>query len=1686
MSFLDALGDTAKSLGGAIAAPGGLVWDLASAPFDGKDDNFGTLLADAARSAGEVLDPITNTNTFTGYLPGHAMEGANYLLDEGVNRPISSAFTIASSMDSKGGSMGTLFDGDAWAKAWQISDETNAGEAFTTAILTGSDVDPLKYNNAFDEVTAARHPSLAPKIALGANIVGSWYLDPMALAGKGASIYRANVTNHMLSPVERANSYALMESEVNSGLRAATGIMGREGAATRTDRYLNWVNGENKLGRPLEAPEILYGTPQLRKYAAEPHVIAGLLADAGKIGDKALAKDAQRRILSVAAGDVSQISRLRTEISGGAAIADKLTNMVKQGSLDLKILGLNPAIQHQPFFIQHLESQIKNLDSEGAVTKFMDDWLARQEQLLGTQTTLKALPGVTNAGRRAVLRQNDMGITRSLPKVADKVDEWAARGLQRAGEAGTSTIFQRGVHSLPFLAVKGGNALTRHVTTVPVRFSDALRQVHFTGVAHIHDWGNSIDQFESMMRMSNVPDFERMKMLSEAYIVKTEPEKMGLIDRVEHLSLDSLAKHYAAKTGHDIDSDYIKTLMSNHAMERNSRMTVQRGRSFASTEMTAQMKVKQGLDPDQPWRVDQVDEHGMPVSLPVLSPQLANTVPLLDMGIAHKVLSRDQSYLSRLSKAWKVEAREIEKASGLKRIAGSSLDRALKTRRVAMDTLVEAGARAMRFWKFSVLFRLGYPLRMLSDDGMRIAATINAVTHFGRNVGEAMANLKYNQWDRRAAGEVELLQKKALRSQLIHDLEDDRMVSHADKSADMARIQRSITAHQRELAKLEARLSEADTRHSLGFEAEDRSALREKITTKRDLLNEKQGAANYFADELGDFGPSEVKRQIDALNEQIDAGSKVLRPEKRHIGMSDVKAQGETFPGPFAGLEGHAAREGASSAPTFDALMRDPEDRFFSSMASGAHRTILNSEPGHTEAWASVLNYQFRYSPEAMHFVNGGDVPGFVRWLKQPEQAAIRRRVPHFSHDPENWGERIQTIVDDYIPTDELRTAVANGKVTAKQIDKMFQDPTYRRPHVHGRLAADQVGRSASQLGFGRMLNRVFRHLSETPTDHLSRHPFFNTMYRHHVDELAQVRKSAVGAEGRKFTEQDIADIAAAARKNALHDLKRTLFDISSHSHAAHLMRFISPFFAAHQEVLSRWWRIAGDNPAVVRRFQQAFDFPRSLGLVVDENGDPVPVGAPISKNHRLLLQLPAVLGGPNTDPKKGIPVHSKWQISENSFNLVLQGGLTNPGVGPIVAVPVDALAKKYANEPDVAKLAHIFNPYPPQSAFEDAIPAVAKRIAGLTYAKTHFDPLFGVGQREYNNTFSQNVQDTMVDFIVANGREPNRDEADRIMQDAAHQTGTDMILRLLNNAGSPFPANPNSKYAAIQMGWYKIQEQARTEGRDYDWSIEQFKSKWGPAYLPLIYSSAQNPASLDATPAAVAAIKRYKGVLERVDPKLSRAVIGMYGDQLAQDPSMGAYSPEARNFLRTTTMAPGSSDTYYSYDDPKQAMVDQEASRGWQQYGQLTGSLTAMAQQMGLNSYYDSDQLMALKRAAVAKLSAENYAWSDEYNIHDEGQYDRLVDDMRTVVKSPTLANDPERTDIQVLSTYLKLHDLFAAIWAQRKTNGLGGPDSQDGAQVKDVYTKLVMKLVESNTYFEQNMFNGTIERDPWLMEAA
>jgi hypothetical protein len=243
-------------------------------------------------------------------------------------------------------------------------------------------------------------------------------------------------------------------------------------------------------------------------------------------------------------------------------------------------------------------------------------------------------------------------------------------------------------------------------------------------------------------------------------------------------------------------------------------------------------------------------------------------------------------------------------------------------------------------------------------------------------------------------------------------------------------------------------------------------------------------------------------------------------------------------------------------------------------------------------------------------------------------------------------------------------------------------------------------------------------------------------------------------------------------------------------------------------------------------------------------------------------------------------------------------------------------------------------------------------------------------------------------------------------------------------------------------------------------------------------------------TPAEVSAIKQHRGLLANLtDPSLQRMVVG---PEAAMDgkknPGADAYSQAARQWLEQTPVNSWSGQGFVnpkdSSDSFKQAMQEQ----GWSLYNQLTNALQVQAQKMGLKSYEDSPVLTQIKKDGVQYIAQQNWAWGDQWNAFalDESKYNGLIAGMRQIVKNKSLANNPSRRDVYWLGQYLTLRDQINAILKQRGAEGgnvtIGAKSNRDLAIA---YSAGVDYLRQQNTYFDDYMYNGTIEKDPMLAQA-
>jgi hypothetical protein len=1747
MGLLQSLGNVAKTFGKAALAGPGAIYDIATymAPGnqwgDADNGNFGDY--------GDLLNSLGHRATDLSLVApapirhgvGDVMTGLNTVYHKGIDQPLSTAMIMASHLDpgeggqNSGSHYSDLFSGSAWSKAYGLADKQSFGESLVDAVSSSDDpfartstdakgntVLPFQ-NNAFTK----SHPFLANAAAFGTDMTVSWFLDPTVLAGKSVGVVRQDLTLGKI-PEMAKSSFASRLDGSTVGTEKTFGMS--QDWSGRFDKFFSFINGDNKLNRPLNAAEIRASSTELQKSSGSL-AISSALEDALKITDPAQREDAARRVFAVAAGDTSQIDRLENEVTGAKSLSDTLRNIVNQKTVDLQAQALNSARTESPEFRAAFDRQLSNLDENGDLSKFVKDWYTKADAqynnlalLRTTERSLDYLPGTHLGSSRRVAAANGGGALNAVEKAHDAV---VAKLTTLPKRDSYSSVYQQGLYSLPLMAVYPAKFMAALLPTKALpTIVRGLRTVHYNGVVNLHDWDAGHDQLNSLMIHAGVDDMTRLKQLSEVSSARTEADRLAVIHRTEQVAVDGVAKTVAAKHGLDETAarEFVQQIAVHGQEGRGGMLSAMNGsRLYSTTQMPDDMAIrarsvanartqagwdakrasemeKRGIDlpatsPNlvgDNWKptVDQfLDSTGAPFSMPLVSSQLANRVPLIDIHLLNQA-AKDKAFADRLGRhadAWRQASIEMSGLQArLARATGSNyerLQRQVMNVRKAQDALLTSATFLNRWWKVGVLFRLGYPMRVLADDHMRIAARIGYIPFLLANVPEGIKNSYYNHLpgfvadSRRGVATAEFEAAKARRAQLVAHFGRDK--AHTD--AEWTELHAAVKAHLSNSATPEqtARMKVLDPQGRIA-EWEDLTAQARKLRSAK--TPEAVGALNNVTEQLaGRVDPAVLRDQIHAYDTALGKGPKSFRAPKRHIGETDIElGDGNKARGAFA-VQGYY--EATSSSNAFDYLLTDGEDMGYRLNQAGHWRSVAPGEPGYYQLWANVLNHQFQHSPEFMSFVNG-DVKNageFASWLSKPENAHLRDRMAFYAHDAQDWGGRLAAMTEDYTggSDDRLLALMRKGRLSARQLEKLFPKGDQRLPHLHGQLADVQSGRAGAVKVFQDGVQRAFSAISELPTDRLSRHPFFNAIYKREVQQAYKVHVAEKGAA--QFGDADRQAIESLARRKALKELQLTLWDISAHSHMAHTLRFLSPFFAAHQEALNRWWNITKDDPSVARHFQMAFDNIRRSGLTYNsDTGEAVMPGEGIGgAGNKIMLKLP--WADDNNAVNKWLLKHGGgkyWSVNENGLNLILQNGIANPGVGPMVTIPVEELVRQYPEATEFEKAARALNQYPPQANnFKDLVetqlePAWAKRIQ--SYFK-------GEGSPEFANYYMQNFADNLTTFRLQYGREPGELDLKKLQDKANKETHQDLVLMMLSNVAGITPAKPMSKYALVQNGLQKLFEQMRTEGHDMEWLRSNFRAQYGDQYMGLIYSMGSNPANLTGSPAEVSAIKKNSYLAKHIDPSLLRIAIGP--DVAGTDAAHQMYTSAAASWESSQgTSIPG--ENYRGKKDPRDVATSLVVAQGWDMYDEMTNSLDVIAKQQGLTGFEQSPDLVAAKQRGLDYIKSQNPVFAHSYDSYTQKSFDKLVDDMRLIASNRALQSDPLRqNDMYWLSQYIQMRDSVQATLAQRASaGGAKTIGAQANADLAQAFASGLSYINSQSPYFKQFSF-PVIEKDPLLV---
>lgn len=787
-------------------------------------------------------------------------------------------------------------------------------------------------------------------------------------------------------------------------------------------------------------------------------------------------------------------------------------------------------------------------------------------------------------------------------------------------------------------------------------------------------------------------------------------------------------------------------------------------------------------------------------------------------------------------------------------------------------------------------------------------------------------------------------------------------------------------------------------------------------------------------------------------------------------GHKSIQTRAGELPGAFDTELGRKNRSLDSSRTSADLL----SDSWKQSMKSAQLTNwgyVENTDPNHMGSWLHAVNAQLLQSnvgKEATRLMvkHGGDkelaARDLARWATgTPEGRKLMGELQWTAKNKVEHARRITGYVDHYLPGPQLQKAAADsGRVSQVDLESAVPNVT-DRPPVHGESVAIDINRG-SLLGerINNTYGTILRWASDATEDQLARHPMYAAVYEQEAKRraeflLADPRLEALTGGDIKRLVQD------QAHKKAREAVKRYMYDIADTSDLSHFMRFVSPFVKAWEDTVRKWGRIVGEDPSVAARANLIWNAPNDMGLVVDEDGNPVEKDGILGYRDPKTGEMKATYLVIPSGLTKWIPGagDSDLKISKQAFNLVLQGGL-QPGFGPLVSYPVSKIQTAAPQLNDIAKLV---NPYGPADDWFDALaPSTIKALHDATdeQSRTH--------QQDTRRIWAQMLAEYKTDPQKFGGQAPT-------IEDASKRAGALGRLKIFNRVTQPFPAIFQSPYQLYIDSYRALQERERTEGHPFGWADDEFMKAHGETYFPLVQSESKNNAGLGSSGEAVQAANQYKSLISKygveagqAKPNLIRLIVGQEGE--------GDWNASAHQWQESREISPASGLKYRTYENPQEAQAAADADLGWYKYRQFMNNLDAMALEQGLRTYQDNDELIATRKEFIENLQAENEAWHVEWSQRDGDAFERDLQALGEIATSGKFG--PMRTDMTGVTEYLALREALK----QELTEWGITPGSQDAIPFKQEFTAAVQQLVSQNSQFAEWSYYTFLERDPLL----
>jgi hypothetical protein len=929
-----------------------------------------------------------------------------------------------------------------------------------------------------------------------------------------------------------------------------------------------------------------------------------------------------------------------------------------------------------------------------------------------------------------------------------------------------------------------------------------------------------------------------------------------------------------------------------------------------------------------------------------------------------------------------------------------------------------------KYWKLSVLLRLGYTQRNIAEGALRsfavlgiVAANPKAFANVPGNaynyVGAAKATRKARIKERSLIASYENLQ--AARNLIFKNDEMARLIDQTKIAEEkIARIQGSVPNGKKLSAKQSSEIAK----------------LKDSIKKSNDRVKELDkelgpgAGANLIAAE------QQVAKQlaeIDSLSSGIEELLSVARAKtarRKRGGYGENIVGGQRLQGAFQGGEGAIAAKAAAADRTTYMAIDSAFGRRVNQLESSSEFSVIdpatlkpNQMQTYFDEYALRINYRYREDPVGRMILANEPLDKVRAWIYSDagkgyrESMSLSGRRLDSTEAVDEWLDHIIRRLDNEMPKDtKLRSLALDHELTPAEVASALRGR--QLPTIVGRLEDDLPSSifPKAKRGVDTLTDAIMRGIGSFPETKLLRHPFYNRVY---MDRQAQLWRVAAD-QGADMADPIVKNrINRSAHDSALKATRETLYTIEELSNAAVMLRYVSPFFPAFENSLRTWGRIAWNNPAVIGYGNILWNIPNNLGWVVDEYGEKVEKSNFfIDENHFVIWPQPVAdfirsMNGPFT-PGEAL------RTRQHGANVIFQGGQWwFPGAGPATSIPLAFALRGKPEDAEALRNAvgdEIFNQLVPSGnpnadLVDSLLPTVARRIKQMWQGES--------SDQAFLSTWNQIIED---EYIAAQleGRTFTEADAKRVKEKTDRFWGWQIAAAV----AAPFQSSISSRFQPQRDFWNKLIDDQSLSYPEKIKALEDKFPEFGDALLAITRAGTFSETKLQPNLKTWQRIYKNKDIVNNlyaIDPELvgmfgnmgsfddpfSRAVYGEFGAM-----EIGPNDARVRRMMR-----------------PDEIVRNNQIKDGWTEYWLIKDYAEDRAMKLGYSSLEvkEAKPFRDELDAAAMQIADRYPAWGEERKLYED-KLPAFIQGARVIVQNAELME--EDSTVSALAEYLEIRD--------------------------------------------------------------